>query len=370
MYIINLSGLLVIAATAAAQTWTSCNPLNQTNCPGDTALGVANATFDFTKATARDDVWNTTAGSITYGQDGAEFTIASEGDSPTIQSKFYILFGEVEVWLKAAPGQGVVSTVVLESDDLDEIDLEFVGSNTTHAENNYYGKGNTTDEAARAKWYPVGSSPMDDFHNYTTRWTNGTLEWYIDGNVVRTLSYADANGGNSYPQSPMNVRIGVWAGGDKKNNNYTVQWAGGQIDYDKGPYTMVVRNVRVADYSTGSVYTYGDQTGDYKSIKIASGNSTFANILSKPPPKSLKQEWSGLSSGAKIAIAAGIGAFIAFILGAWVFCCFKQRRAGKKEGALVDAAYEKDTAELMAYRAEMGKTQVKVSEYEVGRGRF
>jgi len=125
------------------------------------------------------------------------------------------------------------AAVVLQSDDRDEIDLEFVGTNATHAENNYYGKGNTTDEAARAKWYPTPASPMDDFHNYTTRWSNESLEWYIDGNVVRTLAYADANGGKGYPQSPMNVRIGVWAGGDKKNNNYTVQWAGGEIDYDE-----------------------------------------------------------------------------------------------------------------------------------------
>lgn len=74
---------------------------------------------------------------------------------------------------------------------------------------------------------------MDAFHNYTTRWTKDSLEWYIDGNIVRTLAYADANGGKSYPQSPMNVRLGVWAGGDKNNNNYTVQWAGGEIDYNK-----------------------------------------------------------------------------------------------------------------------------------------
>lgn len=45
-----------------------------------------------------------------YGPDGAEFTIAQKGDAPTIQSKFYIFFGEVEVWLKAAPGHGVVSS--------------------------------------------------------------------------------------------------------------------------------------------------------------------------------------------------------------------------------------------------------------------
>ena len=100
----------IIAAPAAAQTWTNCNPLNQTNCPSDTALGISNATFDFTKTAAADNVWNTTAGNVVYGDNGAEFTIAKAGDSPTIQSKFYIFFGEVEVWLRAAPGQGVVSS--------------------------------------------------------------------------------------------------------------------------------------------------------------------------------------------------------------------------------------------------------------------
>ena len=109
-YIALLLPALAILSPAAAQTWTSCNPLNQTNCPADQALGISNATFDFVHNTARSDVWNTTAGNVVYGSDGAEFTIEKEGDAPTIQSKFYILFGEVEVWMKAAPGQGVVSS--------------------------------------------------------------------------------------------------------------------------------------------------------------------------------------------------------------------------------------------------------------------
>ena len=103
--------LFAIISPAIAQTWTSCNPLNETDCPSDPALGISNATFDLTKTTFADNVWNTTAGTINYGVNGAEFTIAKEGDAPTIQSKFYILFGEVEVWLQAAPGQGVVSSM-------------------------------------------------------------------------------------------------------------------------------------------------------------------------------------------------------------------------------------------------------------------
>lgn len=112
MSVLTLSLLSTLLAVAAAQTWTSCNPLNQT-CPSDTALGISNATFNFATSSADSNVWNTTAGNIVYGDQGAEFTIANKGDSPTIQSKFYIFFGEVEVWLKAAPGKGVVSSMPL-----------------------------------------------------------------------------------------------------------------------------------------------------------------------------------------------------------------------------------------------------------------
>ena len=247
--------------------------------------------------------------------------------------------------------------MVLQSDDLDEIDQEFIGNNDTHAENNYYGKGNTTDAYERAKWYalPDGGNPTEGYHNYTTRWTKESLEWYIDGSVVRTLAYADANGGAEYPQTPMNVRIGIWAGGDKDNSNYTVQWAGGEIDYTKGPYTMFVQSVRVTDFSTGSEYRYGDTTGTFQSIQTVPGNSTASKILSAPPPLSVAQRFNGLSHGAKIAIFSAIAVAIAVCVGMWALCCVKQRRAGRAERRIADAMYEKDTAELMAYRAQMGK---------------
>ena len=343
---------------AVAQTWTSCNPLNGTDCPHDLALGTSNASFTLNSTSSfESSLWNTTAGALTYNSSGAAFTIAQKGDAPTIQSKFYIFFGEVEVWLKAAPGQGVVSSVVLQSDDLDEIDQEFIGNNNTHAENNYYGKGNTTDAYERAKWYPLpdGGSPTEGYHNYTTRWTNGSLEWYIDGSIVRTLAYADANGGASYPQTPMNVRIGVWAGGDNENSNYTIQWAGGEIDYSKGPYTMFVQSVRITDYSTGSEYKYGDTTGTSQSIQSVPGNSTALKILTAPPPESVTQRFNGLSHGAKIGIFSTVVAAIAVCVGMWALCCVKQRRAGKAERRVADAMYEKDTAELMAYRATRRK---------------
>ncbi len=162
----------------------------------------------------------------------------------------------------------VVSSIVLQSDDLDEIDWEIIGSNTTHAETNYYGKGNTTGAISRAEWLPSPSAPQTDFHNYTTNWSKDKLEWYLDGALVRTLAYEDANGGKSFPQTPCQLKLGIWAGGDPAGNNYTIQWAGGEIDYSKGPYSMYVKSARVTDASSGMQYKYGDQVGSWQSIQI------------------------------------------------------------------------------------------------------
>ena len=57
-----------------------------------------------------------------FDDNGAGFVLVKQGDAPTIETSDYFLFGNVEVTMKAAPGTGVVSSIVMESDDLDEID--------------------------------------------------------------------------------------------------------------------------------------------------------------------------------------------------------------------------------------------------------
>ncbi len=261
-----LLGVSALSAPIFAQTWTPCNPLNDTICPVDPALAMSHA-FVFNSSSTLTDVFNITAGSLDYDStNGTAFTVAKKGDSPTIQSQFYIFFGSVSVVMKAATGQGIISSIVLESDDLDEVDWEFMGGNGTHAETNYFGKGNTT-SFDRALYYPVSSDPRENFHNYTVHWTSAQIEWYIDSDLVRTLPYAAANEGNNFPQTPMTVRFGIWAGGDTDNSNGTIEWAGGLTDYSKGPYTMYLQSAVINDYGTGKAYNYTDHTGSWQSIK-------------------------------------------------------------------------------------------------------
>jgi beta-glucanase (GH16 family) len=240
---------LAVAQLCAAQTFTSCDPTKKSElqrldlpirpkkltfdaaCPADKALGKT-ITVDFTKGASSE--FNLAEGTtLTYdGTNGAQFTINKETDAPTITSNWYIFFGKVDVVLKAAPGQGIVSSFVMESDDLDEIDWEWLGGDTTQVETNYFGKGNTT-TYDRATYVSV-ASPQDTFHTYTVDWTAQAIKWSIDGNVIRTLAYDDANGGSNYPQTPMQVKMGNWVGGSSTAPQGTVEWAGGLADFSNG----------------------------------------------------------------------------------------------------------------------------------------
>jgi hypothetical protein len=114
---------LLSATQVLAQTHTNCQPLNST-CPPDMALGTY-AQFNFTSNEANPAIWNSTANPISFsGGNGADFNIKQSGDAPTLAANFYIFFGTVSVVMRAASGTGIVSSIVMLSDDLDEIDWE------------------------------------------------------------------------------------------------------------------------------------------------------------------------------------------------------------------------------------------------------
>jgi hypothetical protein len=127
-----------LAALATAQTFTDCDPTKK-DCPNDPAMP---ATFETDFKAGKDAVkgWKQTAGSLNYVPGGAEFTVEKFGDAPTIQSEGFLHFGYVEVKMKAAKGQGIISSIVLQSQDLDEVDWEWIGGQEGKVQANYFGK--------------------------------------------------------------------------------------------------------------------------------------------------------------------------------------------------------------------------------------
>ena len=268
-----LAALAALVPTSLAQTHTDCNPLNQPGCPSMQALG-SNATFIFNKTgiPSNDKVWKKqNNGKIDWDEKGgATFTIERSGDSPMVQSKFYMLFGRLEVVMKSAKGKGIVSSAILQSEALDEIDWEFLGSNTTHVLTNYYGKGNDT-QGDRGREFKMDKAPQDEWHNYTIDWTKDRIQWWLDGTKLRELLPAQALNGKNYPQTPMNVRMGMWAGGDTKHNKPgVVEWAGGETNFGDGPFTMMVQQVYAQDYTEAKEYSWDnmDSSGTWEKVKV------------------------------------------------------------------------------------------------------
>ncbi|CAI0641387.1 unnamed protein product [Colletotrichum noveboracense] len=337
--------LASLAQPAIAQVSTKCNPMN-TTCPADPAFGM-DYTFNF-NATPSTDAWETTVRPVTYTADnGAEFTISKQGDSPTIRTKFYFFFGRTEIHMRAATGKGIVSSMMWLSDTLDEVDWEFLGVKND-ALSNFFGKG--VEDFKNGATHAVSGSIHDDFHNYTTVWTKDQLEWWVDGSQVRVLKATDANNTAAYPQTPMRLSLGIWAGGDPRMAAGTREWAGGDTDYAAGPYTMYVKSAQVTDYSSGKEYSFGDKTGSWESIKITDGNSTVKEALLAEPSKSVSEKFDSLNPTAKTAVyASGVGVGCALIaFGLWYF--IRQRKRGAAEARMREAKAEEERLEMERFQ--------------------
>lgn len=281
----------------AANLENLCNPLSATTCSAETALAT-DIHVDFKEQSDYFKERSTKSG-IHYGDDGLTLTLSKRLDNPSLMSDFYIMFGRVEVSLKAGNGKGIVSSFYLQSNDLDEIDIELIGGDTTQWQSNYFVKGNT-ETYDRGEFHNTDNPPQDDYHNYTIDWTNERIIWYFDGSPVRTLSNDSSQG---FPQSPMYLMTGIWAGGDPSNQPGTIEWAGGETDYSQAPFSMHINDLLISDYSSGKSYSYTDQSGKWSSIKAEDGKvlgrlaeAEEAEVDSSSPSSSSEESSSSSSS--------------------------------------------------------------------------
>ncbi|CAI8499548.1 unnamed protein product [Hanseniaspora opuntiae] len=271
--------IFIQSAVFLSQATNKCDPLTESNCTvTDLAFSDTPIEVDFSNDNNVNKYFELYAesGSLDYSDSGLNFTLNKRFDNPSLQSKFYLFFGKIEVICIPAVGKGIVSTVYLQSDDLDEIDLEWIGTEETQVQTNWFSKGETSTYDRGA--YNSLSDSDDLFstsHNYTIDWTKESIKWYIDDELVRTVGNNSSEG---FPQSPMAVFIGVWAGGDPSNSEGTIEWAGGETDYSDAPFRT---SGDWEDISTEqSVSSSTSQTSDVSSSSSISKTSAVSSSSS------------------------------------------------------------------------------------------
>ncbi|MBQ7432956.1 MAG: family 16 glycosylhydrolase [Lachnospiraceae bacterium] len=139
-----------------------------------------------------------------------EMTIDSDGNGGYTGGEYRTQeafgYGMYQVNMKPISNPGVVSsffTYTGPSDGTiwDEIDIEFLGYDTTKVQFNYYTNGVGGHECL----YDLGFDASKDFHTYGFYWGEGVITWYVDGQAVRT---ATAN----IPTTPGHIMMNVWPG--------------------------------------------------------------------------------------------------------------------------------------------------------------
>ncbi|KAK9441422.1 glycoside hydrolase family 16 protein [Metarhizium brunneum] len=289
---------LAVLTAASLKDLANCDPLRKDmHCPPDAAFA-GKASFDFTTANwdnvldfwAVDEATANDKKRLDFDTDGNGVAMGmwKPGDAPTLVSSKYLLFGKVSVTLRAAKGNGLITAVVLKSDSGDEIDWELLGAYDNQAQTNYFYDGqalfNTYNDT-----YDLAASSFDAFQKYSLEWTDQFLSFSVN-DTIRKVWYVGEIPAAKWPQTPMQVKLGVWSVRNDSDRG-EIAWAGGVPDWGSAPYRGYFQSIEVEDYTgfcnqtDGYVeYQYDERTAGWQKIRIAGCQSRPGPELPAPSP--------------------------------------------------------------------------------------
>lgn len=111
-------------------------------------------------------------------------------------------YGLYQVRMKPAKNPGIVSSFfIYNGSPWDEIDIEFLGKDTTKVQFNYFTNGVGNHEYV----YNLGFDASASYHTYGFNWQPNYIAWLVDGKeVYRAYS--------NIPSHPGKIMMNIWPG--------------------------------------------------------------------------------------------------------------------------------------------------------------
>jgi hypothetical protein len=163
MHILAVLAAAYACACAYAQ---ACDPV-RIRCPpvpgfpGTQSWNFAN----FTDFPQEDFTMPSGLSNIHPNRTGLAFEIVGTGDNPRLVSTNYLFFGKLTFTAQAAAGAGVVSSVMLQSGDLDQISFEWLGDQTAQFYTNFSSQGQTGSNLETNVQSAAVSDPQSTLHS-------------------------------------------------------------------------------------------------------------------------------------------------------------------------------------------------------------
>jgi len=222
-------------------------------------------------------------------------TMAQGTVGTLLASTYYVWYGKICSKLSTAQGKGVVTAFILMSDVKDEIDFEWVGVDTSHVQSNFYSQGVTVYTNGENLTVPDANT-VETMHEYCVDWKEDTLIWSINGKEQRRLERSDTwnktSGRFDYPQTPARIMLSLWPAGLPSNEKGTIEWAGGEIDWNSpymtnGYYAARFSEVTVECYDPPEgaqikgkkTYKYTDEAGTNNTVAITDDLVVLGSLM-------------------------------------------------------------------------------------------
>lgn len=163
-----------------------------------------------------------------------------------------------------------------------------------------------------------------NYHTYEIDWTPDQVTWSVDGTVGRTLKRSDTWNATTqnydYPQTPSRVQLSIWPGGAASNSEYTIEWAGGAIDWDSadiqnyGYDFATVKSIDIQCYNATSAPGTNNAVSYYYNNEVGTNNTVVngknATVLASFLATGLDMEAGASSASASASSAASTAATI------------------------------------------------------------
>ena len=200
-------------------------------------------------------------------QNGLIHLILTQSGGTLIKLDNKIQYGKIDVTMKVANGNSIVSAFVLYSDETkDEIDFEFVQNQAypnRKIQTTFYYRGiplyNVND-----LYIDTGIELAYVFNTYTIIWDENFYEWrFNDKFLRRTYKNETVN----YPDSLSNIKISIW-------EHVPSKWSGPAPNWNDVPFILYISSIKVScpgNYS--NIPTITD-------IQLPTSTSTITDIQS------------------------------------------------------------------------------------------
>ncbi len=150
------------------------------------------------------------------------------------------LYGYFEARMRVPRGPGIITGlftyVVAEDAQLpQEIDIEFLGLDTTNLHAAFHVNGRATGERA-----PLPFDASRAFHTYGFEWTPTALRWYVDNDLIHEMTGPRVEA----LRRPQNFNVNLWS------TEELHQWAG-RIEPEGAPWRLEISCLASAESYPG-----------------------------------------------------------------------------------------------------------------------